>query len=89
MVHAMRYVLVCLLLAGHPAAAQESGEGRDLMTEALKLFMRGLMQELGPALDDLDSLLQNLDAYHPPEVLPNGDILIRRKRPLEGDEVEL
>ena len=64
------------------------------MTEALRLFMKGLMQEVEPALDDLGDLLDNLDAYHPPEVLPNGDIIIRRKTPLdreleEGGEVEL
>lgn len=85
----MKYVLVILMLAGSPAVAQEDERGRDLMTEALRLFMKGLMQEIEPALDDLDSLLENLDAYHPPEVQPNGDILIRRKRPLEENEVEL
>ena len=77
-----------------PLAAQDEESGRDLMTEALRLFMKGLMQEVEPALDDLGDLLDNLDAYHPPEVLPNGDIIIRRKTPLdreleEGGEVEL
>lgn len=53
------------------------------MAEALRLFMQGLMKEMEPALDDLSELLDNLDAYHPPEMLPNGDIIIRRKTPLE------
>jgi len=61
--------------------------GRDLMSEALSLFMRGLMQEVEPALNDLSGLLDNLDAYHPPEILPNGDIIIRRKpKPHEKSE---
>ena len=90
----MKYFAVILLLVTTPASAQEEERGRDLMTEALRLFMKGLMQEVEPALDDLGDLLDNLDAYHPPEVLPNGDIIIRRKTPLdreleEGGEVEL
>ena len=81
-------VLTCLTLAIPPAHAQDmEEEGTDLMAEALKLFMRGLMQEMEPALDDMRGLLDNLDAYHPPEVLPNGDIIIRRKTPNEVEEL--
>ena len=83
----MRYpvLLTLLCLSASPVVAQESpaDEGLDLMGEALKLFMRGLMQEMGPALEEMEGLLDNLDAYHPPEVLPNGDIIIRRKQPSE------
>ena len=90
----MKYLVVFLIFAATPLAAQDEERGRDLMTEALRLFMKGLMQEVEPALDDLGDLLENLDAYHPPEVLPNGDIIIRRKTPLdreleEDGEVEL
>ena len=28
-------------------------------------------------------MIEELNAYHPPEVLPNGDIIIRRKTELE------
>lgn len=41
------------------------------------------LDELGPALEDLADKLGDLSAYHPPEVLENGDIIIRRKRPAE------
>jgi hypothetical protein len=83
---------LCLGLA-LPAAAQEAGteggatdmdEGFSLLEEGTRLLLRGLMAEMEPALRELQGALQNLDAYHPPEVLPNGDILIRRKEPLEG-----
>ena len=88
----MRALFLILLLAA-PASAQEAEDGgRDLMAEALRLFMKGLMQEMEPAMDDLNRLLDNIDAYHPPEVLPNGDIIIRRKTPLEREpdgEIEL
>lgn len=90
----MRRLTVLVLIAlTLPAFAQDEEPGRDLMAEALRLFMKGLMAEMEPALDELGDLLDNLDAYHPPEVLPNGDIIIRRKTPdeveEEGGEVEL
>jgi hypothetical protein len=89
--HALAFAL-CLGLA-LPAAAQEAGseggatdmdEGFSLLEEGTRLLLRGLMAEMEPALRELQGALQNLDAYHPPEVLPNGDILIRRKEPLPG-----
>ena len=90
----IRTLLVCLVLAT-PAVAQDEEQGRDLMGEALKLFMRGLMAEMEPAMEGMEGLLEDLSAYHPPEILPNGDIIIRRKTPVdrgpdeESGEVEL
>ena len=81
-------LLIPLAFIAAPAFAQDTPEpeGRDLMSEALRLFMRGLLQEMEPAMDDFSALLDNLDAYHAPEVLPNGDIIIRRKTPLDPEE---
>ncbi len=84
----LRVVLICILAAS-PGWAQDESEGRDLMSEALRLFMKGLLQEVEPAIDDFSSFLDNIDAYHPPEVLPNGDIIIRRKVPVENPEGEI
>ncbi len=82
----------------------EIDEGITLLEEGAKLFLRGLMNEVEPALRDMQqemepvlrSLLEkldDLDAYHLPEVLPNGDIILRRKVPLEpkpqDDEVDI
>ena len=80
---------ILLFLSLTPAFAQDEGGGRDLMAEALRLFMKGLLEEVEPTLKDFSALLENLDAYHPPEVLPNGDIIIRRKTPLERPEGEI
>lgn len=92
--------MIALALTATPAAAQDTD---SLMEQGLRLFMDGLMQEMEPALRDLQDLAQDakplldelqknlgevvedLDAYHAPEILPNGDILIRRKQPLEPD----
>ncbi|WGH79388.1 hypothetical protein [Jannaschia ovalis] len=97
----MRRLVLILALSATPAAAQQ--EGDSLMERGLRLFMDGLMQEMEPALRDLEGIARNaaplleelqkelgetlseLDAYHPPEFLPNGDILIRRKEPLDPD----
>lgn len=81
-------LLIPLAFIAAPAFAQDTPEpeGRDLMSEALRLFMRGLLQEMEPAMDDFSALLDNLDAYHAPEVLPNGDIIIRRKTPSDPEE---
>ncbi len=83
-----RTVLAAAFLIASPVLAEDGSEapqGRDLMAEALRLFMQGFMAEMEPAIDDLEGFIDNLNAYHPPEVLPNGDIIIRRKTPLERE----
>lgn len=98
-------LLLSVSLTALPAGAQtvpgadddQMSEGMGLLQEGTRLLLEGLMQELSPALEDLQSKIDDLNAYHPPEVLPNGDIIIRRKVPLvpehlDGDsdgEVEL
>lgn len=59
----------------------EVERGFDLLREATRLILRGLMREMEPRLRELEEILDQLDAYEAPEILPNGDILIRRKRP--------
>lgn len=44
-----------------------------------------LMAEMEPALRELAGLIGDIRNYHPPEMLPNGDIILRRKVPLEPD----
>lgn len=78
-------VLLFVALMSPAFAQDEEPQGRDLMAEALRLFMQGFMAEMEPALEDLEGFIDNLNAYHPPEVLPNGDIIIRRKTPLEKE----
>ena len=57
-----------------PALDELEGLTRDLGPQ-----MRELMSEMGPALADLMSQIDDLTNYGPPEILPNGDILIPRK----------
>lgn len=59
--------------------------------------LRRFVEEMGPALGELMNKIDDFTVYHPPEMLPNGDIIIRRKTPLEqerdevapSDEIEL
>ena len=70
-----------------PAAAQEvEPEGRGLVERGAEMVMRGLLQEMAPAIDDLertmtllDGVIGRIEEYEAPEMLPNGDIIIRRK----------
>ena len=100
--------IAVLCLCAAPALAEEpkKDEGLSLMEEGAKLFFKGIMQEMEPAMDDLKALadtmepamrqflsemgpalaevlgkVDDLTLYHPPELLPNGDIIMRRKPP--------
>jgi hypothetical protein len=83
--------------------APEAEEGPSLMERGLALFFEGFRQELEPALEGmgealtevkpaLDSMMAMIDDmtnYTMPEMLENGDIIMRRKPdapPLEPPE---
>lgn len=100
-----------LTLLAAPAPAQEGqDEGLNLMEEGARLFFRGLMSEMDPAIEELEgladdmlpllqelrtemgpafrTLLEQVDdwsVYSAPEMLPNGDIILRRKVPLDPE----
>jgi len=79
-----------LAFAAAPVQAQNSdnqlSEGFNLLQEGTRLLLEGLLQELGPALLKLEGRLIDLNAYSAPEILPNGDIIIRRRDPLAVPE---
>ncbi|WP_299933466.1 hypothetical protein [uncultured Pelagimonas sp.] len=102
--------LLIASLAAAPLAAQEE-EGPSLIEQGAQLFFKGLMEEMEPALEELEGMAQEMEpflkkfsaemgpalkelmgevddwsAYHPPEKLPNGDIIMRRKSAEEMDD---
>jgi hypothetical protein len=84
-----------------PAQEAEDGSmmerGLRLFMDGLREEMEPALRDLGdlaqgaaPLLRDLQEelgrVIEDVDLYHAPEILPNGDILIRRREPLpEGD----
>lgn len=60
-------------------AAEGFAEGLNLLGEGARLMLRGLHSELAPMLEALGAAMDDVNAYEMPEVLENGDILIRRK----------
>lgn len=95
------FILTAMLaMAPVPALAQEEennlSRGADLLRQGMGLMLEGMMDEMRPLSEDLADgwaegwaklveLLADFSAYEAPEVLPNGDIIIRRKEPLLPD----
>jgi hypothetical protein len=97
----------CVAQEAVPPPPGEVEEGFSLMEEGAKLLFKGLMSsmepamedmgraltEMEPALKDLMALMGDIQNYNAPEMLENGDIIIRRKSALEmlqkGPQIEL
>jgi hypothetical protein len=83
-----------------PVAFAQSDEPRfdmDELKRQLDQAWEEMMRELGPAIEGFGALLETLDRvdslehYERPEILPNGDIVIRRRPdapPLPAPEPE-
>ena len=63
--------------------------------EDLQGLAEGMAGEWAPLMQELRGLISDMALYDLPEVLPNGDIIIRRKAPQmpelpePGEEIEL
>ena len=83
----IRTVTLCIALLPSASWAQDAqDDAPGLIERGMRMMVDGLIDEMAPALDQLRSLTDRLDAYEAPEVLPNGDIIIRRKTPLSPEE---
>lgn len=90
-------VLAATPLAAETAPSQDVDEGFSLLQEGAKLLFRGMQSQIEPSLKemtdalaaakpqllDLLTMMGNIDEYHAPERLPNGDIILRHKTPAE------
>lgn len=82
-------VALAFALLASPAsfiAAKAESEPVFPNEEELKSFseraqdmLRRFTDELAPMVERLQSLIDDISAYEAPEMLPNGDIIIRRK----------
>lgn len=96
---ALAIALTAAPVAAQDAFSKDAEKGFSLLEEGAELVLRGLMADMEPALGDMAKALQEaepmlrdlmammdeLTQYHAPEMLPNGDILIRRKLAVEQD----
>ncbi|MCC5963201.1 MAG: hypothetical protein JJU09_08735 [Rhodobacteraceae bacterium] len=60
----------------------------EMFEGMLRGFMRDLdrgLQDMEPELERLLDQMRDMTRYHPPEILPNGDILIRRRQSDDDD----
>jgi hypothetical protein len=53
------------------------------LAEDMEPALRQFVDQMGPALADLMGKIDDISAYHPPEMMPNGDIIMRKKSPQE------
>ena len=99
----MRHALItCIFLAFSSASllAQEPEQPNeplipgDTLSELFNWFtedgerlFHDFLTEIGPQLEALRDQVQDWTLYEAPEVLENGDIIIRRKQPKEGEEL--
>lgn len=65
-----------LALPAAPAAAQSDDKSVDELAR----------EGIGKIVAALEMLLLTIPTYEAPEILPNGDIIIRRKNPLTPEE---
>ena len=72
--------MTCLALSS-PALADPGEAGELALPELLERGLTRLLDEIAPSMDELADQMKDLPDYHLPEILPNGDIIIRRKRP--------
>ncbi len=96
-----RVLAISILAAGLAIAPAYGGSEDRPLSEQLDEAFRGLMEQMKPALDEfLDTLevlegIDSIEHYRRPEILPNGDIIIRRRedaprlpRPLPHDDTK-
>ncbi len=95
-ISAAALALLLTLPAGARAEEHNMRDGFDFLNEGSRRLLEGLMDEMRPMFEDhmlpmlaeLSELIDDITLYEMPEILPNGDIIIRRRVPLEENEVE-
>jgi hypothetical protein len=94
--------IICLL-SFSALRAQDAEPPSSLMERGAQQFLEGLLKEMEPALDGLLSFIDQMgpamqdvldevkdwSVYEAPEILPNGDIIIRRKPDTPESEPEM
>lgn len=82
-------IFAALIACGTPVQAdQHCAPGQiicDPVSGPLGGLLSDLMRQVDPWLAELAQMLGDVSGWHAPEVLENGDILIRRRQPVEPE----
>lgn len=93
----MRWTLAAIFSALLLATPATAGSGQGQMSKGMQQFLDGMMKEIMPLMDGMKEsmndalprlrqllgMIGDFQNYEAPEMLPNGDIIIRRKTPLK------
>ncbi|MEM1384292.1 MAG: hypothetical protein AAF713_01080 [Pseudomonadota bacterium] len=88
MVQALRPMAVSLfilLLAASPVAAEERRSPLEDWADRFSETFDDLVDQLGPKIEEAEEFfgvlgrIDDIGNYHSPEILPNGDIVMRRR----------
>ncbi len=77
-----------MLLEGLFKEAEPALEELQSLAESFEPWLQDFAERAGPALQELVDEIGDLSLYHAPERLPNGDIILRRKTPLDPKHQE-
>ncbi|WP_415921098.1 hypothetical protein [Tateyamaria sp. SN6-1] len=85
---------VQMLMEGLLRELEPALEDMEGMAEEFGPAVRDFAAQMGPALRDLLEEVEDWSGYAPPEILDNGDIIIRRKpvpapKPDSADQIEI
>jgi hypothetical protein len=81
-----------MLMEGLMREMEPAMEGLQDLAEDVGPALRDFTAQMGPALRGLLQEVEDWSVYHPPEMLENGDIIIRRKTPddaLPEDQIDI
>lgn len=56
-------------------------EELERLMDTIGPSMQSFLSEMGPALAEIAGKVEDWSIYESPEILPNGDIIIRKKQP--------
>lgn len=88
-------ILTAAVIAASPIAADDSKsplpteDELEQLGELAESWMKRFADRMSPMVEQLKDMVDDMNAYQAPEMLPNGDIIIRRKPDVEATEDEL
>lgn len=84
-----------LLFRGLMSEMEPAIDGLSELADEMQPALERLAEEFGPALGQMLQTIDDIRHYEAPEVLPNGDIILRRRpdapefTPRESEPIDL